>query len=360
MSFTPSPEPSSPKDMVIRLGIFSVICMAAVAIFAPAPPRVTATAPQTPTTPPSCDLGEGPCLKQFDASHSIELDLTPRPIRVVMPLRLRARFGGQAKSPIVTFTSTTMDMGRPRVPLRQEADGSWVAPTALPICSTNTMHWLATIDVDLDGEAHQAVFSFTTERSTTAPSASDDNAAAVAAVQGAAEAAAGAAAEAVDPVVVVDAELVTKGGPLRLSSLRGQLLLVSFGYASCPDVCPMGLSALAAGLKKLTPDERAKVQGVFISVDPARDTLEALEAYGAFFDERIVGATGSAEQVKAAAATFGAVYSVVTEGENAGVIDHSAFVAVVDADGRYVARLPHAAPPSLITQTIRAHLGSTP
>ena len=344
--------------MVIRLGIFSVICMAAVVVFAPTPPRVTATAPQTPTTPPSCDLGAGPCQKQFDAAHRIELDISPRPIRVVMPLRLSARFGGQAKNPIITFTSTTMDMGRPRVPLRLEADGSWGAPTALPICTTNTMQWLATVDVDLDGEAHQAVFSFTTERSTTAPGAADDVVATGAAAAN--DVAAVAAAEAVDPVVVVDAKLQTKAGPLTLQSLRGQLLLVSFGYASCPDVCPMGLSALAAGLRQLNADERAQVRGVFVSVDPERDSLEALEAYGAFFDERIIGASGSAEDVAAAAKVFGVVYSRVADGDNAGVIDHSAFVAVVDKDGRYVARLPHAAPPSLITQTIRAHLEVTP
>jgi protein SCO1/2 len=278
-----------------------------------------------------------------------------------MPLRVSARFGAQnVKAPIVTFTSTTMDMGRPRVPLRKNDDGTWTAPTALPICTTNTMHWLATIDVDLDGEAHQAVYSFTTERSTTAPGAADDDNTGDKNEGTNGASAHDAAVTVMDPVVVVDASLQTKAGPLTLSSLRGQVLLVSFGYASCPDVCPMGLSALAAGLKRLSPAERQQVRGVFISVDPDRDSLESLEAYGEFFDDRIIGATGSRAAIDAAVAAFGAAYSIVSEGENAGdlgasagVIDHAAFVAVVDKDGRYVAQLPHAADAALIEKTVR-------
>lgn len=341
--------------MMTRLFVFFLVCSAAVAIFAPTPPMKATTAPATPPTS-DCDLGAGPCSVRFDESHEITLSITPRPIRVVSPLTVEARFSGRGSNAKVTFTSTTMDMGTMRVALAPGDDGVSSAKTALPLCTTSTMQWQARIDVDLDGEAHHAIFAFVTERSTTPPRPEDLAAAGVApTTTGAVD-----VVTALEPAVV-DATLRGPGGAVQLSELRGGLVLVTFGYASCPDVCPMGLTYLAQTLRNLSDTERAQVTTLFVSVDPERDSLAHLATYGPFFHPDIRGVSGTPEEVKAAATTFGVSYARV--GADGGpppaegyLIDHTAFTTIVDADGRAVARLAHAADPVKAAAAIRRFL----
>ena len=108
---------------------------------------------------------------------------------------------------------------------------------------------------------------------------------------------------------------VTVGGPFTLTApdgttvtdetYRGKWLLVFFGYTSCPDICPTTLSEIAAALELLGPDA-AKLQPIFITVDPERDTPEVMGRYTGAFDPRIVGLTGSPQQIAAVAAQYGA------------------------------------------------------
>src|SRR3546814_8213853 len=84
-----------------------------------------------------------------------------------------------------------------------------------------------------------------------------------------------------------------------LQDFRGRFLLVYFGYTSCPDVCPTELAKLAAALDSLGT-AAAEVQPLFITVDPARDTAALLAGYVAHFHPRLVGLTGTAEQIAAA------------------------------------------------------------
>ena len=83
----------------------------------------------------------------------------------------------------------------------------------------------------------------------------------------------------------------TLGRPLDMASLRGKMVLLNFGFTSCPDVCPLVLARLRQVLKELGPDA-ARTQVVFVSFDPARDTLPVLTAYVQHFSPGIVGVDG--------------------------------------------------------------------
>jgi len=146
----------------------------------------------------------------------------------------------------------------------------------------------------------------------------------------------------------------SSAAPFRLSSLRGRVVIVYFGYASCPDVCPTGLASFAAGIGRLDAAEREHVTVVFVSVDPERDSPRHVAEYAAWFDPRIRGVTGAPAEVAAAAATFGATYRKAwPKGASDYVIDHTALGYVIAPDGRLVAELPHAAPPDTIVAALR-------
>ncbi|MBI4741688.1 MAG: SCO family protein, partial [Betaproteobacteria bacterium] len=97
-------------------------------------------------------------------------------------------------------------------------------------------------------------------------------------------------------------------GAVALQSYRGKVVLMYFGYTFCPDVCPTSLSLMAQAISGLEAGERERVQGIFISVDPGRDTPARLKEYAPFFHPSIVGISGSAEQLAAVARQYGASY----------------------------------------------------
>jgi protein SCO1 len=142
------------------------------------------------------------------------------------------------------------------------------------------------------------------------------------------------------------AAAVTIGGPFTLSTpdgttvtdrtYRGKLLLVYFGYTSCPDSCPTMLLDIAIALRELGPDA-AKVQPLFITVDPQRDTPQVMQQYTQSFDPQILGLVGTPQQIAAAAQEYG-VYYVRHGGSgiNDYVIDHSTYLYVMDPEGKFV------------------------
>ena len=102
------------------------------------------------------------------------------------------------------------------------------------------------------------------------------------------------------------------GKPRSWSDFDGQYRLVYFGYTYCPDVCPLDLQHIAQGLRlfeKQAPARAAKVQPIFITVDPERDTPAVIKSYSAAFHPRLVGLTGTPEQIATVAKSFAVVYS---------------------------------------------------
>jgi len=119
------------------------------------------------------------------------------------------------------------------------------------------------------------------------------------------------------------------------TTFRGKWLLVYFGYTSCPDVCPTTLSAMALALDKLGPLAN-KIQPVFITVDPERDTAEIVGEYVKDFDPRFVGLVGSPQEIGTAAEQFHVYYRVRQLGNNEYVVDHSSFIYLIDPNGAFV------------------------
>jgi protein SCO1 len=118
-------------------------------------------------------------------------------------------------------------------------------------------------------------------------------------------------------------------------SYRGKWLMVYFGYTFCPDICPTTMLDIASALEALGPRAGA-VQGIFVTVDPDRDTPEVLGKYLKSFDRRLVGLTGTRAQISAAAKSFRVFYERQDRDDGTYSYDHSAFIYLVDAEGRFI------------------------
>lgn len=145
--------------------------------------------------------------------------------------------------------------------------------------------------------------------------------------------------------------LVSEKGEVTEKDLLGRYALIFFGFTNCPDICPATLEHMARTLVAL--GDRAKdVTAVFISVDPERDTIEIVGDYVAYFDKRILGLTGSVEQVTRAARAFKA-YFAKTELEGGGyTIDHTSIVYLMGPDGKFRAVLRSDEPPDAVAARI--------
>lgn len=148
------------------------------------------------------------------------------------------------------------------------------------------------------------------------------------------------------------------GRAIMDSDFRGRFQLVSFGYTYCPDICPTTLVDMAEVLKQLG-EQAQRLQAIFVSVDPERDTPEVLKKYTAFFDARILGASGSPELVRRAADNFKVRYEKVSGSAGAPyTVDHSAGMVLLGPDGGFIARFAHATPAAEMVQRIRAAMAA--
>lgn len=132
-----------------------------------------------------------------------------------------------------------------------------------------------------------------------------------------------------------DFSLPDASGRVRtLADFKGQVVVVFFGYTQCPDVCPTTLGELALVKRELGADA-ARVQGIFITVDPERDTPEMLQAYVDSFQSGFVALRGTPEQTEATARAFKVIYSKVAgKTPTSYTIDHTAGSYVFDSQGR--------------------------
>jgi protein SCO1/2 len=122
------------------------------------------------------------------------------------------------------------------------------------------------------------------------------------------------------------------GRPRTLEDFRGKAVVLFFGFTHCPDVCPTTLADLSQALKQLGPDAR-RVQVLFVTVDPERDTPQALAKYVTAFDPRFLGLFGDAEATRRTAQEFKIYYEKRKTGDSYSV-DHSGQSYVIDPQGR--------------------------
>ena len=147
-----------------------------------------------------------------------------------------------------------------------------------------------------------------------------------------------------------------RGRVVTHESFRGRFQLIIFGFISCPDVCPTTLLSFRNILEALG-DQAERLQTIFITVDPERDTALVLREYTAAFHPGIVGLRGTPELLQRAAETFRASYQKVREPGAAPDIytmDHSTGMYLLDSDGRFVVKFASNAP----AQEVAARIGS--
>jgi cytochrome oxidase Cu insertion factor (SCO1/SenC/PrrC family) len=149
------------------------------------------------------------------------------------------------------------------------------------------------------------------------------------------------------------------GGPFSLidgtgkhvteQNYRGRYMLVFFGFTSCPDVCPAGLQLISAALEKIGP-KADRITPLFITLDPERDTPEKVASYVKNFNPRLVGLSGTPEEIANVAKAYRVYYQKVpAEGGAPGnySLDHSSIIYLMDPNGEYVA---HFTPTTTVEQ----------
>jgi len=174
--------------------------------------------------------------------------------------------------------------------------------------------------------------------------------------------------EATEPKTVSGPGLVQTdaaiGGPIALVGADGEAVteaafaggpaVIYFGYTYCPDVCPTSLHTIAEALDLLGAASEA-VTPIFITVDPKRDGIDVVGDYAAAFHERMVGLTGSPDQIAAAAKAFRVVYLARDKGRSDDdyLVDHSSYYYLMDADWKLAAVMVHEITPAQMADAIR-------
>jgi len=145
----------------------------------------------------------------------------------------------------------------------------------------------------------------------------------------------------------------TDGATVTESTYRDKIQLVYFGYTYCPDACPATLKTIASALDELGPPAN-RIQPLFITIDPQRDTHEVLAQYVKSFGSRVVGLTGTPEQIAAAAKAYGVYYAQykTANAPDGYLMDHTPVVFVMNEDGRLV--------PTFAADTSAAQMASRP
>jgi cytochrome oxidase Cu insertion factor (SCO1/SenC/PrrC family) len=170
------------------------------------------------------------------------------------------------------------------------------------------------------------------------------------------------------PMQKKDAVAKAPGRPFTLTDHRGQTfdsskqeqnrMLLVFGYTYCPDVCPTTLQNIVKAIDQL-PADAQDVLPIMITVDPARDSSNVLAEYVAAFHPKMVGLTGSSDEIKSLTRDF-RVFVSKAPGEDDYLIDHSIFVYLVDGEGNTLNYFPGTLPADKILEQLVPYLGPTP
>lgn len=155
-----------------------------------------------------------------------------------------------------------------------------------------------------------------------------------------------------------DFTLQSADGPVSLSDFRSKVVVLYFGYTACPDICPTSMATLKGALNQLAPEEVSQVQGIMVSVDPERDTLEHTNTYAQYFHHNIIGVSGEQENLREITKRYNAFYRRVEMKDSSMgyTIDHSAILYVIDKEGKLREQVEHAVPPAQLANAIRRWL----
>ena len=156
----------------------------------------------------------------------------------------------------------------------------------------------------------------------------------------------------------VDFTLDSPEGSLSLKDLRGEVVLLFFGFTSCADVCPISLATISHAFSYLNDNELKMSRSLFISLDPERDTLERLKKYTGYFHPNIIGVTGTIKELNMVTDIYGVKFEKKESPDSAlgYVIYHSSKIFVIDPQGKLRKTFPHNIDAQLLVQQIRSLL----
>ncbi|MCJ8337476.1 MAG: SCO family protein [Pseudomonadales bacterium] len=140
-----------------------------------------------------------------------------------------------------------------------------------------------------------------------------------------------------------DFSVETVNGPFHLADYRDKIVVIYFGYTSCPDVCPTALAMLGNIIKKMPETQRQQIQPLFISVDPERDSLDKIDKYGQYFYPSLISATSDKQKIDAIVKKYGAYYKVNSpEGsDDQYFVDHTSRLYLINKQGKFADTVPH-------------------
>lgn len=147
----------------------------------------------------------------------------------------------------------------------------------------------------------------------------------------------------------------TKNMEVSLSSFKGKVVLLYFGFTYCPEMCPTELLQFKLLMSMLPADKRILFQPIFVSVDPKRDTAEVLDPYVGFFDKRILALTGSEKELHKVASQYGAYFRYIPAGSSY-TVDHTVNTFLIDTHGKLVRIFPYGTPTDEVFKQIMALL----
>ena len=150
-------------------------------------------------------------------------------------------------------------------------------------------------------------------------------------------------------------------GPVSLHDLRGKVVLIFFGYTSCPDVCPISLARIDACFSQMNDDELERVRALFITLDPERDTPDRLEKYTGYFHPNIIGLRDDVGGIDVVTSMYGVEYSKDAMPDSAlgYSISHPTDILVLDTNGRIVDAMPHNTSAGVLLARIRDLLNAS-
>ena len=151
-----------------------------------------------------------------------------------------------------------------------------------------------------------------------------------------------------------DFSVSTHQGIVTKENFKGKVLAIYFGYTFCPDVCPTSLGSLSQALKGLTQKQLQDFQGLFISVDPDRDTLENLESYAHYFHNNFIGATSTKENIDDITKRYGTFYEKIylKDSQMNYSVSHTSYIYLFDKEGNFVKRIEHFSDPKEIYNSL--------
>jgi cytochrome oxidase Cu insertion factor (SCO1/SenC/PrrC family) len=148
------------------------------------------------------------------------------------------------------------------------------------------------------------------------------------------------------------------GRAVTEKSFLGHYTLIYFGYTNCPDTCPVALNTIATSLDAIGPDG-ARVSPVFVNLDHERSSLSELGEYVSYFHPRLIGLTGTVEQLRAVAGAYIVRYRNAMNEDGDRRTVHSGMIFLIDPEGEVAAILPHDVPEDWLIATLKEHVGAS-